>query len=123
MFNAAGGGLCVIAGSDDGLFGRDAEAYSIATGLMEEVAAVGRAEGANLPPELPGQMMAAMSERASGHVSSITVDRLEGRPTEWDARNGVVVRLARKHGIEVPMNRVLTTLIRLGEPSAGVDTD
>jgi ketopantoate reductase len=47
------------------------------------------------------------------------VDRIEGRATEWDARNAVVERIAKRHGIEVPLNRLMTTLIRLGEPDEG----
>ena len=50
-------------------------------------------------------------------MASIVVDRLAGQPTEWDARNASVLRFADAHGIDVPINRLLTTLIRLGEPT------
>jgi 2-dehydropantoate 2-reductase len=50
------------------------------------------------------------------HMGSIVVDRLAGRPTEWVARNEVVLRLAAKHGIAVPLNEVVCNLIRAGEP-------
>jgi ketopantoate reductase len=49
-------------------------------------------------------------------VSSIVVDRLNGVPTEWQARNEVVVRLAAKHGIAVPLNEFACNLMRAGEP-------
>ncbi|MEZ5228391.1 MAG: ketopantoate reductase C-terminal domain-containing protein [Acidimicrobiales bacterium] len=49
--------------------------------------------------------MDALLQRAGGHLSSIVVDRRHGVPTEWDARNGVVQRLAARHGLEVPLNR------------------
>ncbi|MFM9864471.1 MAG: ketopantoate reductase C-terminal domain-containing protein [Micropepsaceae bacterium] len=39
-------------------------------------------------------------------MGSIVVDRLNGRATEWVARNEVVLRLAAKHGIAVPLNEV-----------------
>ncbi|MGI9596792.1 MAG: ketopantoate reductase C-terminal domain-containing protein, partial [Acidimicrobiales bacterium] len=57
-----------------------------------------------------------VASAAGGHLSSIAADRLAGRPTEWDARNGVVGRIATRHGIDVPLNEWLTALIRLGEP-------
>jgi ketopantoate reductase len=41
---------------------------------------------------------------------------LAGRPTEWQARNEVVLRLAAKHGIDVPLNDLACHLIRAGEP-------
>lgn len=117
MLNAASGGICVIAGSGNGIFADDSDAVEMATLLMEEVALVGRAEGAQLADDLPERIMAGLVARAGGHMSSIVVDRVNGVPTEWDARNGVVARLAERHGIDVPLNRLLTTLIRLGEPA------
>ncbi|MFM9865839.1 MAG: ketopantoate reductase C-terminal domain-containing protein [Micropepsaceae bacterium] len=50
-------------------------------------------------------------------MGSIVVDRLNGRATEWVARNEVVLRLAAKHGIAVPLNEVVCNLIRAGEPN------
>ncbi|MNY76046.1 2-dehydropantoate 2-reductase [compost metagenome] len=50
-----------------------------------------------------------MPEGASG--GSLHADRLAGHPMEIDARNGVIVRLGRKHAIPTPMNTVLVTLL------------
>jgi 2-dehydropantoate 2-reductase len=49
-------------------------------------------------------------------LSSITRDRLAGLATEWQARNQVIVRKAARHGIAVPLNQALTTLLRVSEP-------
>ncbi len=117
MLNAASGGICVFAGSSNAIFATDGEAAALALLLMEEVAAVGRAEGARLAADLPETVLRGLLDRAGGHRSSIVVDRLEGRPIEWDARNAVVGRLAERHGIDVPLNRLLTTLLRLSEPA------
>ena len=43
--------------------------------------------------------------------TSILFDRLAGRPMEWDARNGVVCRRGRAHGIETPVSDVLVPLL------------
>ncbi len=115
MLNAASGGICTLARTNNTVF-QDAEVLDLATAVMREVAVVGRAEGARLAEDLPERIMAGMTERAGGHMSSIVVDRINGVPTEWDARNAVVLRLAERHGIDAPLNRVLTTLIRVGEP-------
>jgi 2-dehydropantoate 2-reductase len=85
---------------------------AIVRGVVEECAAVGRAEGATIPDELIETTIANsrnMPEGASG--GSLHADRLAGNPMEVDARNGVIVRLGEKHGIPTPMNRVLVTLL------------
>ena len=85
---------------------------TIIRALVEECAAVGRAEGASIPQSVVETTIANsrdMREGASG--GSIHADRLAGHQMEVDARNGVIVRLGSKHGIATPMNRVLVTLL------------
>jgi 2-dehydropantoate 2-reductase len=36
---------------------------------------------------------------------------------EYDARNGVIVRLGRKHGIDTPMNQLMVTLLEAAQQS------
>jgi 2-dehydropantoate 2-reductase len=38
-------------------------------------------------------------------------DRLAGRPLEYEALSGAVVRAAERHGIDVPLNRALYALL------------
>jgi 2-dehydropantoate 2-reductase len=85
---------------------------------MTEAAEVGRSEGAHLPDDIADVVLGGIRAMAADHHSSIVVDRLAGRPTEWEVRNDVVVRKAAEHGIAVPLNQAMTTLLRLGEPSA-----
>ena len=47
----------------------------------------------------------------------MTTDRVNGVPSEWRVRNLDVIQRAEKHGVDVPLFRHLTTLVRLGEPS------
>ena len=117
MMNAAVGGIGVLTRRGSEVF-RDADARLLLRELMEEVAAVGRAEGATLPADLPGQLARYQERHAGGHTTSIVVDRVAGTPTEWRERNQVVVDRADRHGIAVPLNRAVATLMRLGEPSA-----
>ena len=116
MMNAAAGGMATLMRRDNRVFGKDEEAREIVLGLMHEIAAVARAEGAAIPDARAAEILDGVVRRAGPHLSSIVVDRIEGRPTEWDARNAVVDWIAKRHGIDVPMNRMLTALIRLGEP-------
>jgi 2-dehydropantoate 2-reductase len=85
--------------------------------LVAEVLAVGRAEGAMLPDDLPEQILAHMRAEAPDGVNSIHADRLAGRPMEVDARNGVIVRRGAAHGIATPVNRMVVALLGvMGEP-------
>lgn len=116
MLNAASGGVCTLARTTNLIF-EDEQARALAIDIMAEVAAVGRAEGADLPEDTPERVIDGLLQAASGHMASIVVDRINGVETEWDARNAVVGRLGAKHGIETPLNEMIATLIRLGEPS------
>ena len=85
---------------------------AIVRGLVEECVAVGRAEGAVIPDSVIETTVANSHSMPEGAVGgSFHADRLAGNKMEVDARNGVIVRLGRKHGIATPMTRVLVTLV------------
>ncbi|KKB78316.1 hypothetical protein VW35_11820 [Devosia soli] len=88
------------------------ELERIVRGVVEECAAVGRAEGAIIPQDFVEKTIETsrtMPEGATG--GSLHADRLAGNRLELDARNGVIVRLGRQHGISTPMNELLVTLL------------
>jgi 2-dehydropantoate 2-reductase len=80
-------------------------------GLVAECVAVGRAEGARLDDGLAELVVRHYQEAPADSVNSLLADRLAGRPTEVDARNGVIVRLGARHGIAAPLNDMAVALI------------
>jgi 2-dehydropantoate 2-reductase len=84
-----------------------------ARNLALECIAVARAEGAALDDSLAIQIVEQMvaTPDAEHHGNSLFYDRRAGRPMEFEARNGVVVRLARKHGIATPLNDAAYALL------------
>ncbi len=116
LMNAASGAITALLGRPIDVL-RDPAAAALARALMTEVMAVGRAEGAVFPDDMADRLVTGMVKAAGHHYPSITQDRMAGLPTEWQARNEVVVRLARRHDIAVPLNEAMTTLLRLGEPA------
>ena len=116
LSNAALGGVCALAIRSNGV-AAESDVRRLVLDLMREVAAVGRAEGARLPEDAPEKVLSRVLDAAGGHWSSITVDRREGRPLEWQARNAVVGRLGRRHGIPTPLNDAVTTLLRVADPA------
>jgi 2-dehydropantoate 2-reductase len=116
VMNAAGGAIGVLTRRGNDVL-TDEGIGRVYRALAAEVIAVGRAEGAKLPDDLPDRLLAMFAKGPHLHMPSIVADRLAGRATEWQARNEVIVRLAAKHGIAVPLNDLVCTLIRAGEPA------
>ncbi len=88
--------------------------------VVEECAAVARAEGAVIGQHVIDNVVEkAGRANPAGGMNSLEADRFYGRPMEIDARNGVIVRLGRKHGIPTPANAMLVTLLEAsGSPWA-----
>ena len=90
--------------------------------LMEEVAAVARAVGAEVPLSIDKRMDGAAA--TGEHRTSMLQDLDAGRPLEVDALVGAVVELADSAGVPVPSLRVvyrLTKLLDEAPSSAGED--
>jgi 2-dehydropantoate 2-reductase len=114
--NCAGAPLAVLA-KPQGIVHQPGVA-ELMRDLVRECVAVGRAEGATLEDAIPDDIVerAKKGSRTSGN--SIYADRLAGRPMEYDARNGVIVRLGRKHGIPAPMNALMVALLEAAQLTA-----
>ena len=68
---------------------------------------------------LPQQRELRWIERHRGRGSAIAgKDRRDGRAMEWDARNGVLQRLGRKHGIPTPISDVIVPILKSLSPSS-----
>lgn len=89
----------------------DPDIAALMRALVEECVAVGRAEGAQLGDDEPERVVRHYQNTHPDSVNSIHADRAAGRPMEIDARNGVIVRLGAKHGIDAPMNRAVVALL------------
>lgn len=112
--NAAIGGVCALALQPNRIAGEEG-VRELVLALMREVAAVGRADGAHLPEDAPDRVLAMVIGAAPDHWSSISVDRREGRPMEWEVRNAVVGRLGRRYGVDTPLNDAITALLRAAD--------
>jgi 2-dehydropantoate 2-reductase len=83
----------------------------VALEIVRECVAVGRAEGAVLSDAVPDEVLAAYRKAAPDGVNSLLADRIGGRPMEIDARNGVIVRMGKRHGIPTPANSMAAALL------------
>lgn len=90
---------------------RDERIAGLAREMIRECIAVGRAEGAVLDDALVEGVIQSQRRAPPDSINSLQADRQAGRPMEVDARNGVIVRLGRKHGIATPYNQMTVTLL------------
>jgi 2-dehydropantoate 2-reductase len=96
------------------------KARALIRGIACETIAVGKAMGAKLDEEpqqkesLADEIVARLRASPPNSINSILADRLANRPTEVDARNGVIVRLGAKHGIPTPLNAMAVAILEIG---------
>lgn len=83
----------------------------IVRNLVRECIAVGRAEGATLDDATVESVLERYQKSPPDSINSLHGDRIAGRPMEIDIRNGVIVRLGKKHGIPTPVNQMIVALL------------
>jgi 2-dehydropantoate 2-reductase len=90
---------------------RDERIIELSRALAEETVAVARAVGAELPVSSAEEIVDQCRTLPPDLGTSMQYDRQAGRALEWDARNGVVQRLGREHGIPTPVSDVIVPLL------------
>lgn len=111
-------GLMVLANRRAGMFSRQ-DITELALAYLRECLAVARAEGASLGDNVPQEIVEGFHRAPPDLGTSILADRQANRPLEWDIRNGVIQRYGDKHGISVPISRVVVPLLAAGSEGPG----
>jgi 2-dehydropantoate 2-reductase len=104
------GAVCALTGEPAGVVNAPGMA-EVMRGMVAECVCVGRAEGATLDDTLPDLVVERTIASPADSINSILGDRLAGRPMEWDARNGVIVRKGAPHGIDAPLNGMAAAIL------------
>lgn len=91
---------------------RRADVHGLCLAILEEAAAVGRADGAELAADEPAQIMKTLLTYPPEAGTSMYFDRVNGRPFEADALTGAIVAAGERHGVTTPLNGLLLTLLR-----------
>ena len=91
------------------------KAADLMRNLIRETIAVGRAEGATIEDAIIEQVVASQITAPDGSMNSLHADLVAKLPMEWDARNGVIARLGKKHGILTPYNEMAAHILSLIE--------
>ncbi|KYH25159.1 2-dehydropantoate 2-reductase [Halalkalicoccus paucihalophilus] len=80
--------------------------------VVEEVVAVARASGVDVPAETVEEWVAFARDLDPEMYSSLHYDLTHGKRLELDALNGAVVRHAEAAGVDVPMNEAVEAVLR-----------
>lgn len=92
----------------------DGPGRDLLTDAVEEGATIARAEGVDVPDDIVERTVDVARQTASNQ-SSMRQDLEAGSRTEVDALNGALIDRAAANGIDAPVNRTLTNLVRLAE--------
>jgi 2-dehydropantoate 2-reductase len=111
-------GLMVLAMRRSGMFRRD-DVLRLSRIYLEECLAVARAEGANLGDDVITQILTRLRNAPPDVATSMLGDREAHKPLEWDIRNGVILRKARKHGLPAPVSEVIVPLLATASDGPG----
>ena len=80
--------------------------------IAQESIAVARAAGATLDHGLALWVLDATLAAPRDAVNSLLADRLAGRETELEARNGAIVRFGQRLGVSTPLNSMGVAVVR-----------
>jgi len=108
--NAPAGAILALTGQRMGVFHKPGVA-DVARAILAECIAVGRAEGAVLDDAIITTQMHDFMTADPAAGNSMYQDWLAGRETEWNARNGVIVRKGAIHGVATPVSAILVPLL------------
>jgi 2-dehydropantoate 2-reductase len=95
---------------------RDPGVSSLIRSIMQEVEAVSRQLGMELPVSIEQRMAGA--EKVGGHKTSMLQDFEAGRPMELEALVGAVVELGERVGLPMTCTRAVYNCARLLAESA-----
>jgi 2-dehydropantoate 2-reductase len=80
--------------------------------VMEEVVAIGRAKGANFPPNLVQEQLAKIDSYPAGMVASMCGDLRRGNRLELPWLSGTVAQLGTELGIPTPANQFVYAALK-----------
>jgi 2-dehydropantoate 2-reductase len=111
-------GLMVLTGRKSGMFRRP-DVVRLARAYLAECLEVAVAEGARLGDEVIDQIIDMFTAVPEDLTTSILTDREQGRPLEWDVRNGVISRKAADHRLSTPISHFLVPLLAAASDGPG----
>ena len=118
LFITSFSGVGAVANAPAGILRSDPKWRPQMLNAMQEIYTLAHARGINLPPDSVDNVMAAVDALPADATSSMQRDIAAGKPSELEAQNGAVVRMARESGVEVPTHTLIYQTLRPLEEKA-----
>jgi 2-dehydropantoate 2-reductase len=111
LINAVANPITALTLQRQAVFRRE-DVKALCLAVLEEAAAVGRADGAKFATDEAGNILTTLLTYPADAGTSMYFDRLKGRPFEVEALTGAIVEAGERHRLPTPLNRMLLTLLR-----------
>jgi 2-dehydropantoate 2-reductase len=105
-------GLGAVSRAPLGVLLEQPETCNLLIQATDEIYRLGLARGVALPADSVDRTMATLQEIPPNSTTSMQRDLVRGRPSELDAQNGAVLRLAYEIGFDAPLNRFFLYSLR-----------
>lgn len=105
-------GLGAVSRAPLGVLLEQPETRDLLTEAAYEIYRLGLARGIPLPDDSVAKTMTTLDGITPNSTASMQRDLVRGRPSELDAQNGAVVRLAYEAGVDTPINRFFLYSLR-----------
>jgi 2-dehydropantoate 2-reductase len=104
IFICAMSGVGAVTRQPVGVYREIPETRAMLASTLKEVLAVGKAQGVALPENMVDTILDKIDALPDTMLASMQKDIMEGRPSELESQNGVVVRMGRDSGVPTPTN-------------------
>jgi len=118
LFIASFSGVGAMANKPAGIIRSDPNWRTQILKAMDEIYTLAHARGIKLPPDSIDTVMRAVDALPGDATSSMQRDIAAGKPSELEAQNGAVVRMARETGIDVPTHTLIYETLKRSEDKA-----
>ena len=105
-------GLGAVSRAPIGVLLEQPETRDLLIEAADEIYRLGLARGIPMPEDSVARTMATLEGMPANSTTSMQRDLVRGRPSELDAQNGAVVRLAYEVGLDMPLNRFFVYSLR-----------
>jgi 2-dehydropantoate 2-reductase len=112
LFIASFSGVGAVANAPAGVLRSDPKWRAQMLNAMEEIYTLAHARGIKLPPDSIEKVMSSVDGLPEDATSSMQRDIAAGKPSELEAQNGAIVRMAREAGVEVPTHELIYKRLR-----------
>lgn len=111
IISSATGGILALIGEKSWVL-KDPEIMKLCTKIIKEGIDVANLSGAKIEDDFLRELVEEIKSSSGSKGSSMLTDRLNGKPIEVNAKNGVISSYGKRHGVKTEINDLITVLLK-----------